>query len=727
MGIRGRHGPVEHQRGQVLVIFALSIVMFLGMCAIVTDVAWYWTNMLRMQRAADAAALAGVVYLPGNPTSAASAARAEAGKNGYTAGVGGVTVTVTPDTANSRALRVGVTGTVPTFFMRLFGINQLAGSRASKAEYVLPVPMGSPESYYGVFGALRTPAGGSNVASTTLGTTSLLLPTSAPSGNWTTPINAISASDANASATKNAVATPYQAWSGFAIAPPGTGTLTVDGIEVQVRASATATGCVLNAALTWNGSAASSGSWTTSTGMTLTGGSTWSTYTAGGPADTWGRAWTEAQLSTSNFRVRLQYTGSGCAAGTTVSVDALWVRVSWTRSTTIFVPDPVVTGPNGESLNARGFWGTMLSQGAADINGDAYLPSYETAGGATNPEYQPTKFYDYAVYLPPGSASGQLQIFDPVFCGTDGGGQYGTGDRWFSTSTSAVSAFYTLWDTQETLYDTTDDTLVADSDTLFRRIQSLDSTLYDSGNLPSGSYTSCATGATSDTADGRYWHNRWWPMVANLTGGADGRTYRLRTSTTDPNSSTDQRTANAQNSFALWSDATGGSPRIYGLGTMESYSPLAGGASSTFYLAQIEAVHAGKTVVITLWDPGDTGNLSATVQILIPGTSAYTQASVKWSSAKGTTNSNVSACNGLTGTGTSITANTGTTQKFNGCWVTIEVPIPPGYTAPTPPGETEPGWWKIKYVIGGTSGDTSYDVTTWQVSIRGNPVHLVLP
>jgi hypothetical protein len=39
----------------------------------------------------------------------------------------------------------------------------------------------------------------------------------------------------------------------------------------------------------------------------------------------------------------------------------------------------------------------------------------------------------------------------------------------------------------------------------------------------------------------------------------------------------------------------------------------------------------------------------------------------------------------------------------------------------------EPGWWKIRYVIGGSSGDTSFDVTTWQVTIRGNPVHLVLP
>jgi hypothetical protein len=712
--------------GQVLVIFALSLVLFIGMCAVVMDVAWYWTGMLRMQRAADAAALAGVVYLPGNPTSAVSAARAEAARNGFVHGAAGVSVGVTQDAVNNRALRVTVGGGVPTYFMRVFGISSLAGSRLAKAEYVLPVPMGSPDSYYGVFGKVRTPDGGTNVVTTTSGVTELLLPTTTPSGSWATPANARSATDGDAAATKNAVASPHQAWSGFGIAAPGSGTLTVNGIEVQARASAGAPGCVVDAALTWSGAAVTGANWTAAQPLTLTGGPAWTAYAAGGPTWTWGRTWTESQLSNASFRVRLRYTGTGCATGTAVAVDALWVRVSWTRAVTTWVPDPALAGPGGETLNARGFWGAMLSQGAADINGDAYLASYETIGTSSNAEYQPTRFYDYGVYLPPGSASGQLHVFDPVFCGTDGSGQFGTGDRWFSSGTSAVSAFYTLYDTQETLYDLSDDTLVADSGSLFRRIQALDASLYD-GGLPSGTSTSCRAGDISDPTDGRYWHNRWWQMVGNLTGGTSGRTYRLRTASTDPANSTDQRTANAQNSFALWSTASGGAPRIYGLGAMESFSPLPGGGSSTFYLARIEAVHAGKTVVIGLWDPGDTGSLSANVQILIPGASEYTAGSLKWTSAKGTTASGASACNGQSGTGTSITANTGTQQKFNGCWVTIEVPIPASYTAATPPGETEGGWWKIRYNIGGSGGDTSFDVTTWQVSIRGNPVHLVLP
>ena len=54
------------RRGQVAVIFAGAMLLFVLLAATVIDLSWYWTNNLRMQRAADAAALAGVVFLPGD-------------------------------------------------------------------------------------------------------------------------------------------------------------------------------------------------------------------------------------------------------------------------------------------------------------------------------------------------------------------------------------------------------------------------------------------------------------------------------------------------------------------------------------------------------------------------------------------------------------------------------------------------------------------------------------
>ena len=72
---------------------------------------------------------------------------------------------------------------------------------------------------------------------------------------------------------------------------------------------------------------------------------------------------------------------------------------------------------------------------------------------------------------------------------------------------------------------------------------------------------------------------------------------------------------------------------------------------------------------------------------------------------------------------TSLQTSSTSASFYNNEWVTIQVALPADYSAPTPPGETQPGWWKIEYTVG-TSGQ---DVTTWEVNIRGNPVHLVVP
>jgi hypothetical protein len=160
---------------------------------------------------------------------------------------------------------------------------------------------------------------------------------------------------------------------------------------------------------------------------------------------------------------------------------------------------------------------------------------------------------------------------------------------------------------------------------------------------------------------------------------------------------------------------------------MEAFSPLNGGGASKFYLAQIDAVHAGKVLELKLWDPGDTGVLSANLQILMPTAGGYSPATFSWTAAKGTTNGSASACNGTSGTNvTSVVTNTGGSMKFNGCMLTITVPLATTYSAPTPPGETEPGWWKIQYNMGGATSDAAFDLTTWSAQLRGNPVHLIV-
>ncbi len=175
----------RRRNGQILVIFAGGIVALIGIVAIVVDVSWYWANTLRVQRAADAAALAGAVYLPGSTTNAYLYADNEATKNGYTTG-GGIVVTPLQDTANGgtdpRQLDVTISAPVQTFFMRVFGLNTITATRTSKAIYVQPVPMGSPENYYGV-SCLTTPSD-SNCDSTTAVPNATGVGTLASKGFW---------------------------------------------------------------------------------------------------------------------------------------------------------------------------------------------------------------------------------------------------------------------------------------------------------------------------------------------------------------------------------------------------------------------------------------------------------------------------------------------------------------------------------------------------------------
>src|SRR5438445_2532668 len=140
----------REQSGQTLVIVALTIVALLGFTGLVTDIAWYEVNLMRIQRAADAAALAGVVYLPANVSGAQTAALQESSKNGFANGQNGVTVTAAPEGLNNLILDVTVAAPVRSWFARLFGVTQFNARRTARAEFVLPVPMGSPQNYYGI-------------------------------------------------------------------------------------------------------------------------------------------------------------------------------------------------------------------------------------------------------------------------------------------------------------------------------------------------------------------------------------------------------------------------------------------------------------------------------------------------------------------------------------------------------------------------------------------------
>lgn len=136
-------------RGQIIVLFALSLTVLIGIMGLSIDVSYAWVNELRIQKAADAAALAGAVYLPDNPTPARDASLASAVQNGYTNASGGVVIDAHQDATDHEKMDVTISAPVPTFFMRVFGITSLQPSRTAHAQFHLPVPMGSPLNVFG--------------------------------------------------------------------------------------------------------------------------------------------------------------------------------------------------------------------------------------------------------------------------------------------------------------------------------------------------------------------------------------------------------------------------------------------------------------------------------------------------------------------------------------------------------------------------------------------------
>lgn len=134
----------------VLVWFSLMLIALLSFVGFAIDLSNWWIQASKIQRAADAGAHAGVVYLPADLPSATTTARAEVAKNGYRSSGSDLNATVAVhQEPNPNRLRVSVTSDVETFFVSIFGIDEVTLTREAVAEYVMPVPMGSPENRLG--------------------------------------------------------------------------------------------------------------------------------------------------------------------------------------------------------------------------------------------------------------------------------------------------------------------------------------------------------------------------------------------------------------------------------------------------------------------------------------------------------------------------------------------------------------------------------------------------
>ncbi len=647
----------EHEHGYVLVKFALLLVPLLLMSGLSVDVGFWYSRASDIQKAADAAALAGVIWLP-DEGAARSHALEAAARNGFVDGVNDVTVSV--ERAGDRRLRVTIAdASVGSFLWQNLGGREIDLARDGLAEYVMPVPLGSPRNYFGTGTLLGESQQEFLYQSVNASCTSKVQGDRNQSLHFR-PLQ-LDRNGKETSLLSGCSRTPsnpdYDAdgYDLYVEAPAGR-TANIEVLLYDARYSnvPVATGrqnCVSSPA--WNPSATGwIGPGGNSNSVTVNGMAVYQTLSSG--------SWSGDNVlnpgqSYSHRQDRIRYR----TVATTWAPSATgWTGPGANTSVT-------VTGPAQYQLRANSTtttWGSTVTLAPGDSyshRGDRIR--YRTATTATTsactPEQEPS--------------------IDNMLNDT------GSEDEDFT---------FTLYAADDTPLDDRDDVVVPGCQRVFTPTTPFDTRTF----LGSVRWNRLCT-ITPQMADGRYLlrvqnegvsytnlveGSNQWGLVARYTnasddGLCDGRTVPL-------------------------------CPRVYGRDAISVYANSQG-ATASFFLAEIEPEHVGKTLELELWDPGEGGE---SISFLEPtGADSWRAVNVTWRSYEenGSTVAN--------GSGTSIALRSGNEDRFNGRLLRIQIPL----TSYNPPANNR--WWKISYTF--ATGRSVTDRTTWSARVIGDPVHLL--
>ena len=153
----------DNEDGVVVVWMALLIFVLLGFAAIAIDVTIWQLEHNREQRAADAAALAGAVAFPRDPTTSNAAAQGVAATNGYTVSAvtafdlnGGCSLPSGQTTrmcvgagSEPNVYKVKIVRRVNNTFGGVLGMKSAVIGATASATYLKPLSMGSPSNQFG--------------------------------------------------------------------------------------------------------------------------------------------------------------------------------------------------------------------------------------------------------------------------------------------------------------------------------------------------------------------------------------------------------------------------------------------------------------------------------------------------------------------------------------------------------------------------------------------------
>jgi hypothetical protein len=140
---------IRSQAGQAIVIVAFMIVVLVGGIGLAIDAGVGYVQDHAAERAAAAAALSGVVFMPLNFAQASARAQDEASRNGFRNSPPDTVVTPAAVPTSSNSLRVTISKQVGTFFMRVWGIGTFTVTETAIAILLPPLQLGQPGGQLG--------------------------------------------------------------------------------------------------------------------------------------------------------------------------------------------------------------------------------------------------------------------------------------------------------------------------------------------------------------------------------------------------------------------------------------------------------------------------------------------------------------------------------------------------------------------------------------------------
>ena len=173
-----------------------------------------------------------------------------------------------------------------------------------------------------------------------------------------------------------------------------------------------------------------------------------------------------------------------------------------------------------------------------------------------------------------------------------------------------------------------------------------------------------------------------------------------------------------QNNFSLLLDGAGAAGvRVFALQRLPVYITLPSGRSD-LYMANVPADAARKVMDVRLFDPGDVGAGNCTIQLLHPPDAThptnYVQTGLNIVQGVQSDRNRAGESPVVLNNTDNYPAKVGTNQNGQNRWIDMVYRLEPTYTG---------GYWQVRYMV-----DTqATDRTTWLITLRGNPVHLVLP